>query len=354
MSNSQIPTKPTRVTSFDVAERAGVNQSTVSRALAGSPQVTPATRDRVLAVAKELGYTIDQRASGLRTGRTDTVAVVILKRPEDKQSSGNPFYFELLGSICEAASERGLETLVSLQSEEGTLTGDYVKRGQADGTIVIGSARNPGAWDYFRELQQSEDRLVFWGSPFDDARWVRSDNVAGGRLAARTLHERGYRKIAFVGPLETGPGQFTERFVGYREEIEALGHAPIQASTYPDEDRIAQGYHAARELLAQDSDIDAFFAASDRLAFGVLERLQELDARIPERFGLIGFDGMSAGTVCNPSLTTVAPELTEAAAALLKAAVDGDALATQRVGVKLVERASVRKAAEPDRLSRTV
>ena len=344
MNSSPIPTKPVRVTSFDVAERAGVNQSTVSRALAGSPQVTAATRDRVLAVAKELGYTIDQRASGLRTGRTDTVAVVILQRPEDKKSSGNPFYFELLGSICEAASERGLETLVSLQSEKGALSGDYVKRGQADGTIVIGSARNSDAWQYFRELQQSEERLVFWGSPFEDARWVRSDNIAGGKLATRTLHERGYRKIAFVGPLETGPGQFAERFAGYREEIEALGHKPIQASSYPDGDRSAQGYHAAQELLRQHDDIDAFFAASDRLAFGVLEYLQELDARIPETFGLIGFDGMSAGTVCNPPLTTVAPELPEAAEVLLTAAIDGEAPASQRVGVKLVERASVRAA----------
>mgnify|MGYP002823198871 CR=1 FL=1 len=89
-----------------------------------------------------------------------------------------------------------------------------------------------------------------------------------------------------------------------------------------------------------------FFAASDRLAFGVLEYLQELDARIPERFGLIGFDGMSAGTVCNPPLTTVAPELPLAAEALLTSAIDGNAPATQRVGVKLVERASVRKLAD--------
>ena len=63
MSTRPIHPKPTRVTSFDVAERAGVNQSTVSRALAGSPQVTAATRERVLAVAKELGYTIDHSAT---------------------------------------------------------------------------------------------------------------------------------------------------------------------------------------------------------------------------------------------------------------------------------------------------
>jgi len=342
MSSQPPETKTARVTSFDVAERAGVNQSTVSRALAGSPQVTPATRERVLAVAKELGYTVDHRASRLRTGRTDTVAVVILQGPEDKAPSGNPFYFELLGCICEAASARGLETLVSLQSEESRLSGDYVKRGQADGAIVIGSARHSAAWTYFQEMQQSEANLVFWGSPFDAARWVRSDNHAGGNLATRHLLDRGYRNIAFVGPLGTGPGQFAERFAGYRDALAEEGLKPIEASNYPDGDRIAQGYHAARELIERDGMIDAFFAASDRLAFGVLEYLQEIGRSVPDDVGIIGFDGMSAGTISSPPLTTVAPDLVEAAEALLAMAMDGTARATQRIMVKLVERASVR------------
>ncbi len=336
--------KSPRVTSFDVAERAGVNQSTVSRALAGSPRVTPATRERVLAVAQELGYTVDHRASGLRRGRTDTIAVVILQGPEDKAPSGNPFYFELLGSICEAAAKRGLETLVSLQSESGQLSGDYVKRGQADGVIVVGSARHSAAWSYFHELQGAENNLVFWGSPFDDARWVRSDNHAGGRLATRHLLDRGYRKIAFVGPLGTGPGQFAERFSGYREELVEHSLEALHIDEYPDGDRIAQGYHAARALLECEPALDAFFAASDRLAFGVLEYLQELGRPVPQEIGIVGFDGMSAGTICSPPLTTVAPDLAEAAEALLASAIEGEARARQRVAVKLVERASVRPA----------
>ena len=342
MNREPSDTKPVRVTSFDVAERAGVNQSTVSRALAGSPQVTAATRERVLAVARELGYTVDQRASGLRKGRTDTVAVVILQGAEDKAPTGNPFYFELLGSICEAASQRGLETLVSLQSEEGQLSGDYVKRGQADGTIVVGSARHSAAWSYFRELQQTEGNLVFWGSPFDDAHWVRSDNYAGGLLATEHLLDRGYRKIAFVGPLGTGPGQFEERFAGYRDALAKYGLTPLQTDAYPGGNRIAQGYGAARELFEREPAIDAFFAASDRLAFGVLEHVLEIGRQVPDEVGIIGFDGMSADTICNPPLNTVAPDLSEAAEALLAAAIDGEPLTKQRVPVKLVERASVR------------
>ncbi|MEW4449855.1 LacI family DNA-binding transcriptional regulator [Qipengyuania sp. JC766] len=331
-----------RVTSFDVAERAGVSQSTVSRALAGSPQITPQTRARVTAVAQELGYLVDHRASRLRTGRTDTIAVVILGRPEDATRSANPFYFELLGSICEAASQRGLEVLVSLQSEEGEFFGDYVGRGQADGVIVVGSARNTRAWTHFRELQEASPRVVFWGSPFDDAGWVRSDNFAGGRLAVRHLLEHGYRRIAFVGPLEERLGQFQERFDGYAAELAAHKMEPVFLPSYDALDRYAQGSGAAAALMERDPRIDAVFAASDQLAFGVLEYLQSHGIAVPDEIGLVGFDGMAAGTICSPALTTVAPDLRKAAAMLLDA-MDGTAgPSSERVPVELIERASVR------------
>ena len=85
-------------------------------------------------------------------------------------------------------------------------------------------------------------------------------------------------------------------------------------------------------------------AASDRLAFGVLDYLKEIGRDVPEDVGIVGFDGMSAGTISSPPLTTVAPDLAKAAEALLRMAIDGETSVTQRVNVKLIERASVRPA----------
>ena len=102
-----------RPTSIDVAERAGVSQSTVSRALAGSEVITEATRAKVLRAAEEIGYFVDERAARLRRGSTGTIAVVVICRPGQTAADVNPFSYMLLGSVCLAASERGFETLVS-------------------------------------------------------------------------------------------------------------------------------------------------------------------------------------------------------------------------------------------------
>jgi len=99
-------TKPRtfRVTSFDVAAEAGVSQSTVSRALAGDPVVSEATRARVFEAARRLNYAVDENAARLRSGRTATLAVVVICRPDEDRKDLNPFTYALLGTVCAAAS----------------------------------------------------------------------------------------------------------------------------------------------------------------------------------------------------------------------------------------------------------
>ena len=88
-----------RVTSFDVAAEAGVSQSTVSRALAGDPVVSEGTRARVAAAAAKLNYYVDENAARLRTGRTGTIAVVVICRADEDRKDLNPFTYALLGTI---------------------------------------------------------------------------------------------------------------------------------------------------------------------------------------------------------------------------------------------------------------
>lgn len=117
-----------RPTSFDVAERAGVSQPTVSRALSGSPAIAEATRRKVIEAAEALGYFVDERAARLRRGSTGTLAVVVICREGDNAASINPFAYALLGSVCVAASERGFETLVSFQARPEDFFGHYQNR----------------------------------------------------------------------------------------------------------------------------------------------------------------------------------------------------------------------------------
>ncbi len=218
--------RPFRVTSFDVAAEAGVSQSTVSRALAGDPVVSEATRLRVAEAARRLNYYVDNNAARLRTGKTGTLAVVVICRPDEDRKDLNPFTYALLGTICAAASARGFETLVSFQDSPANLSGRYEEQRKADGLIVIGTTQNAAAWDYYRDLGLSGMHWVCWGSPYDELEWIRSDNHEGARLAVAHLITSGCARIACIGSEASLQRQFKERFDGYAQAMAAAGLRP--------------------------------------------------------------------------------------------------------------------------------
>ena len=341
MTNSD-PGRARRVTSIDVAERAEVSQSTVSRALSGSETITEATRRRVEQAAKDLGYYVNARAAGLRKGETGTIAIVVIGREGEGAASVNPFYYSLLGSTCAAAAEAGYEALVSFQAREEDLFGHYVARRQADGVVVIGTATNQPAWDHFRNVAQESDAIAFWGSPFDDAVWVRSDNREGGRLAVERLIAGGATNIVFVGDTASSQRQFRERFEGYREAIESAGLNSSKPVIGEGEDRVSQGRSAITRLLDDGEDFDGLFFACDAMALGALEELAARNVAVPDAVGIIGFDGLGSGEFSSPPLTTIEPDFARAGALLVETALArGGEKPERRVPVRLVERASV-------------
>ena len=163
------PVRISRVTSFDVAEKAGVNQSTVSRALKGDPAITEKTRTRIQRVAQQLGYRVDDRAARLRGGKTGTIAVIIITRPGVDFTEINPFHYNLLGSVCAAAAARGYQALVSFQSEPKSYYSDYIESRQADSLIILGTSTNEAAWQFHRPLLDRTN-VASWGSPFGNHR----------------------------------------------------------------------------------------------------------------------------------------------------------------------------------------
>ena len=335
-----------RVTSFDVAAEAGVSQSTVSRALAGDPVVSEATRLRVSEAARKLNYYVDNNAARLRTGKTGTLAVVAICRPDEDRKDLNPFTYALLGTICAAASARGYETLVSFQDSPANLSGRYEEQRKADGLIVIGTTQNEAAWDYYRDLGQSGMHWVCWGSPYDDLEWIRSDNHDGARIATAHLIERGCTAIACVGSLGSLQRQFSERYEGYAEAMAEAGLTPRLVEIDDGLSREEQGRRAARAVLNSDQPCDGIFAVCDEIALGALRELSEAGTRVPHDMALIGFDGIRASAHAMPPLSTVQPDFAAAGAMLvdkLLASVAGDLHEQCRVPVQLLVRESTRR-----------
>jgi DNA-binding LacI/PurR family transcriptional regulator len=335
-----------RVTSFDVAAEAGVSQSTVSRALAGDPVVSETTRLRVAEAARKLNYYIDNNAARLRTGKTGTLAVVVICRPDEDRKDLNPFTYALLGSICAAASVRGFETLVSFQDGPANFAGRYEEQRKADGLIVIGTTQNEAAWDYYRDLAQSGMHWVCWGSPYDELEWIRSDNHEGARLATGHLIERGCGKIACIGSIGSLQRQFEERYNGYAERMERAGLEPWLVEIEDGLSREEQGRRAAIALLATGRPCDGIFAVCDEIALGTLRELTELGVKVPQQIALIGFDGIRASANAMPPLSTVQPDFAAAGAMMvnkLLAGIAGESHEQRRVPVTLVVRESTRR-----------
>lgn len=332
-----------RVTSFDVAEAAGVSQSTVSRALAGSPSITDETRSRVEAAAIRLGYHVDARAARLRSGRTGTMAIVVVGRAGSDPTRVSGFHYALLGSTCAAAAECGYQSLVSFQSEPDDFGWNYVAQGQADGLVVMGTSVNRAAWS---DLLATDPQgpVAVWGAPFDDDRWVRAENQRGAVLAVERLLAAGHRRIGFLGTVDAQHPQFAERYEGYRETL-ARHNLPVAAPLVVlGDDRVAGGRDAIVGLLSDSEPPDAVFAANDAIALGALEALDRLGVRVPEDFGIVGFDGLASGAHSHPPLTTIEPDFAEAGRALVSRICYPDEEPTRRVPVRLVERGSVRPA----------
>jgi DNA-binding LacI/PurR family transcriptional regulator len=332
-----------RVTSFDVAEAAGVSQSTVSRALAGDTSISEPTRKRVVEAATQLNYQVDENAARLRRGRTGTLALVMICRPGQDRKDINPFYFALLGSTCAAASARGYEVLVSFQDGPENFWGRYQERRKADGMIVIGTSENTAAWDYFGQLGEGTN-WVCWGAPNDTFPWVRSDNHAGAMLATRHMLVRGYRQIVCLGSETSPQRQFKERYDGYAAAMRDAGLEPFLQRIERGLAREEQGQRAAAALVESGREFDAIFGVSDEIALGALKELVSRGYRVPD-IGVVGFDGVRAGAWSIPPLTTVESDFEVAGSLLvdrLIATIGGEAPSPRRVPVRLVARGSTR------------
>ena len=299
---------PCKATSFDIAYRAGVSQPTVSRALRGDPQVSEETRRRVLEVAQQLNYKVDKNASNLRFQRSNTLALLIFEDPTSDDSSINPFFVSMLGSITRACAQRGYDLLVSFQQQSGDWHKEYEDSRKADGLILLGYGDFMQYRLRLERLLERGTHFVSWGAvqPGQPGLSIGSDNFQGAFEATRHLLAIGRRKLAFIGGASHNCPEFLDRYRGF---LQALSDAQIAATPALRIDAItteAAGYEATHELLSRGLEFDAIVAASDLIALGAMRALQEQQLAVPDDVSVIGFDDISAAGLANPPLTTIA------------------------------------------------
>ncbi len=321
----------------DVAARAGVGVATVSRVLNGSPNVRPATRDRVLEAISALNYRPSRVARNLSLGRTLVIGVVMpfftspsaVERVRGVVSALAGSAYDLLLFDVEAGERRQRAFELLDRSD------------RADGLLVV-SLVPPDA--EVARLRASGLPCVLVDAPHPELPNVVIDDVAGGELATRHLIELGHRRIAFVGDKPVDEFRFAssrDRTRGYERALEKAG-----IPTRPEYVREGtQSRHVARsialELLRLPERPTAIFAASDTQALGVLEAARTLGLRVPEELSVVGFDDIEVATYAG--LTTVRQPLHESGrrgAELLLGALAGERLGSysEQLPIELVVR----------------
>ena len=295
--------KSTSIDMAEVARRAGVSLSTVSRSLAGHPSISDDTRERVREIAASMNYRVDSSASTLRTGLTRTIAVLIPLEHASKQRLSDPFFLEMLGAIADELTARGHSMLLSktTQDPRAWIT-SIVQSRRVDGVIVIGQSFHH---THLNELAETKINMVVWGARLADQRYptVGSDNNEAGFIGTQHLLEQGCRRIAFLGDPEVP--EVNARREGY---LQALRKAGIERTPRL-EAAVRFGSDAAYEtvcsLLSAHADFDGIFACSDVLAMSAMRALTERGRKVPSDVAIVGFDDVPLAAYTTPPLTTI-------------------------------------------------
>ena len=295
-----------KATSFDIAYRAGVSQSTVSRALRNSPLVSEETRSKIQQIAKELNYTVDKNASSLRSQTSTTLALLLFEDPTSDDSLVNPFFLSMLGSITRECGLLGYDLLVSFQELNADWHSVFKDSNKADGLILLG-------YGDYKDYESKLEQLVEHGTPF--VRWgaetqsikttsIGCDNFHGGEQVTEHLIGLGRKNFAFVGTANDRAPEFMERYQGHCKAVSDAGLSVVESLQVNAMNTEEAGYNATMSILDSGQLFDAIVCASDVLASGTIKALKANGKKVPEQVSVVGFDDILLARYTNPPLTT--------------------------------------------------
>lgn len=299
-----MPTQK-RATISDVAKAAGVSKQTISRVINDSPNVTPATREKILAIISELGYRRSELARNMNLGRSFTLAVV--------SSYLGYFGSATYQGIVRRAEEKGFSLLVkeladSSHSHVEALLNSLLDK-HVDGILWgVADAGDNLAWVNTPLYENFPVPIVFIAANCPNATSISYDNFEGGLMATRHLIESGRKNIGHI----TGPADWwvaKERAHGWQTALQEAGlPADERQIVHAADWEIYSGSPAFLQLQAQFPEMDAVFAGNDWLSIGVLRTAQQQGLHIPEDLAVIGFDDQPVCAHLYPSLTSVSQD----------------------------------------------
>lgn len=289
-----------QITIIDLAEKLGLSKSTVSRAFRDSSDISPKTKERILAKAEELGFSPNLYASGLRGNRSRTIAIII---PE----FGNKFFSQAIKGIELVARSKKYHTLVYVTDSSAQNEASIIRslvNGRVDGVLISASGEGK-EHSHLQTLVDNDIPIVFFDRSYDDfaGHFVTGNDFESSRSATQHLIDNGCEKIAYlVINQKVSIGKI--RMEGYKKALEE-NNIPFREELILDTENDETKNRAAIRDLIQKHRPDGIFASVERLAISTIRVAREEGLHIPDDLKLICFSCLDITDLLQPSLSVV-------------------------------------------------
>jgi DNA-binding LacI/PurR family transcriptional regulator len=290
----------------DVARLCGVSTQTISRVINQKPDVSPATRERILKIIKETGYQPSALARSLIQQRSFTLGVIIAGLKYEGIA-------KVLNGITEEANKEGYSLMLEELPNFNAIDVQPVIRSLLSHQVEAIIYAAPEIGDNWRNVRlqypMSGPRMVFLkGSPYPGISTISVDNHLGGFLAALHLYEQGCRNIAHISG-EADWWETEERLKGWKAGLEKVGLPVTSRQIVAGNWSASSGEKAFLTLLENYPEVDGIFAGNDQMALSVLHVANERGIKVPEQLKVMGFDNLAETPYYSPSLTTIRQDL---------------------------------------------
>jgi LacI family transcriptional regulator len=295
----------------DIAQRLGVSKTLVSLVLNGKGKEHRISEDvceKVIEVAKEMNYRPNQIAKGLRTGKTNTIGLIIA-------DIANPFFGKLGREIEKELARHGYRVMFCSSDESAEKSKEQIEmlmQGQVDGFII---SPPRGSEDQIRSLQISKKPYVLIDRFFPeiDSSYIIIDNLEAGYNATKHLIDRNYKKIACI-TINADLINMQDRLNGYKNALRDSGHEVDEnlIKILPFSHESKDVFKAIKELVGKNKKgIDAIFFTTSKVGIMGIESLSRLGLVIPEDVAMVSFDNPDSYKICYSPVTSVAQPLTD-------------------------------------------
>lgn len=288
-----------KVTIVEVAEKAGVSLGTVSRVINNDVHVAPKTRERVLAVTKELGYVANRQARGLKGRKTNVIGVLV-------PDLGTGYIGEIMRGIDAELALSQLDLMLFTTHRTAVKEANYVAnmvQGMVDGLLIV-LPRNPADYTGTLARRNFPFVLIDHQGTDDPCPSVGATNWQGAYNATQYLVKLGHTRIGFItGAMDLGAA--SERLDGYRSALHVNHISEDPSLIYEGTFFQPDGYAGAIALLDHQEVPTAIFASNDVMAMGAMDAVRSRGLRVPEDVSILGFDDIPQAALIRPALTTV-------------------------------------------------